>query len=168
MEVDMALAVLHRYDGRLGDALVGLGIIRPVALVRAVQEQVRRRFLEAFRWRAGEWSFMRGARSEEETFHVQQDACELLRDAACEAHPSELEAALEPIRERVLVRASTPPMPLNAYRLPGTWASLLAQVNGQSTLSSIVARESARRGVDLEDVYRALYLGLSCELLRAA
>ena len=36
MEVDMALAVLHRYDGRLGDALVGLGILRPVVLVRAV------------------------------------------------------------------------------------------------------------------------------------
>jgi hypothetical protein len=59
-------------------------------------------------------------------------------------------------------------MPLSAYRLPPTWSSLLAQVNGQSTLASIVARESARRGVEVEDVYRALYLGLSCELLRAA
>jgi hypothetical protein len=45
---------------------------------------------------------------------------------------------------------------------------ILSDINGQSTLSSIVARESSRRGVDLEDVYRALYLGLSCELLRAA
>jgi serine/threonine protein kinase len=168
MEVDMALAVLHRYDGRLGDALVGLGILRPVALVRAVQGQVRRRFLEAFRWRAGEWRFVRGARSEEETFSVQQDPYELFRDAACEAHPAELEAALEPVRERVLVRASMPPMPLAAYRVPATWSALLQQVNGQSTLASIVARESARRGVELEDVYRALYLGLSCELLRAA
>lgn len=168
MEVDMALAVLHRYDGRLGDALVGLGILRPVALVRAVQEQVKKRFLEAFRWRAGEWRFLRGARSEEETFSVQQDPCELFRDAAREAHPAELEAALEPVRERVLVRTSAPPMPLSAYRLPVAWSSLLQQVNGQSTLSSIVARESARRGVEVEDVYRALYLGLSCELLRTA
>jgi hypothetical protein len=168
MEVDMALAVLYRYDGRLGDALVGLGILRPVELVRAIQAQVRRRFLEAFRWRGGEWRFVRGARSEEETFAVQQDACELLRDAACEAHPAELEAALEPVRERVLVRSATPPMPAQAYRLPPTWTQLLEQVNGQSTLASIVARESARRGVELEDVYRALYLGLSCELLRVA
>ena len=168
MEVDMALAVLHRYDGRLGDALVGLGILRPMALVRAVQEQVKKRFLEAFRWRAGEWRFLRGARSEEETFAVQQDPCELLRDAAREAHPAELEAALEPVRERVLVRTSAPPMPLAAYRLPTSWSTLLQQVNGQSTLASIVARESARRGVEVEDVYRALYLGLSCELLRTA
>ena len=168
MEVDMALAVLDRYDGRLGDALVGLGILRSVQLVNAVRGQVRRRFLEAFRWRTGEWRFLRGARSDEETFAVQQDSCELLRDAASEAHPDELEAALSPVRERVLSRASSPPMPVAAYRLPPTWASLISQVNGQSTLASILARESACRGVEVEDVYRALYLGLSCELIRAA
>ncbi len=168
MEVDMALAVLQRYDGRLGDALVGLGILRPMVLVRAVQSQVRRRFLEAFRWRSGDWGFVRGARSQEETFAIQQDPYELLRDAAFEAHPDELESALEPIRERVLVRAPSAPWSLSVYRLPPQWASLLDQVNGQGTLASIAARESSLRGVELEDVYRALYLGLSCELLRAA
>jgi serine/threonine protein kinase len=168
MEVDMALAVLDRYDGRLGDALVGLGILRPVQLVNAVRGQVRRRFLEAFRWRTGEWRFLRGARSEEETFAVQQDPCELLRDAAYEAHPAELEAALSPVSERVLTPVAAPPMPVAAYRLPQAWAALLGQVNGQSTLASIVARESNHRGLDVEDVYRALYLGLSCEFIRAA
>jgi len=167
MEVDMALAVLHRYDGRLGDALVGLGILRPMTLVRAVQSQVRRRFLDAFRWRSGDWSFVRGARSEEETFAILQDPYELLRDAAFEAHPDELESALEPIRERVLVRGEKAPMPIAAYRLPAHWVSLIEQVNGQGTLASIAARQSSQRGVELEDVYRALYLGLSCELLRA-
>jgi serine/threonine-protein kinase len=168
MEVDMALAVLHRYDGRLGDALVGLGILRPMMLVRAVQNQVRRRFLDAFCWRAGDWSFVRGARSQEETFSLLQDPFELLRDAAFEAHPDELEAALEPIRERVLLRGVGEPMPLSVYRLPLQWSSLIGQVNGQGTLASIAARESSQRGMELEDVYRALYLGLSCDLLRAA
>jgi serine/threonine-protein kinase len=168
MEVDMALAVLHRYEGRLGDALVGLGILRPMVLVRAVQSQVRRRFLEAFRWRMGEWRFIRGARSEEETFAIQQDPYELLRDATLEAPAEELESALESVRERVLVRAHEVAMPLAAYRLPPNWAAMIEQVNGQGTLASIVARESARRGVEVEDVYRALYLGLSCELLHAA
>jgi serine/threonine protein kinase len=168
MEVDMALAVLDRYDGRLGDALVGLGILRPVQLFRAVQGQVRLRFLEAFRWRTGEWRFVRGARSDEETFAVQQDPCELMRDASCEAELSELEAALSSVRERVLVRSSAPPMPLAAYRVPESWARLIEQIHGQSTLGSILARETTSRGLDPDDVYRALYLGLSCELIRAA
>lgn len=168
MEVDMALAVLHRYDGRLGDALVGLGILRPMVLVRAVQSQVRRRFLEAFRWRSGEWRFMRGARSEEETFALQQDPYELLRDAALESPPEELESALEPVRERVLVRTVDASMPLAAYRVPPQWATIIERVNGQGTLASIVARESTLRGVESEDIYRALYLGLCCELLQAS
>ena len=111
---------------------------------------------------------VRGVRSEEETFSVQQDSCELLRDAASEAHMDELESALEPVRERVLIRTPSPPMSVSSYRLPDAWSRLLSQVNGQSTLASIVARETAKRGAELEDVYRALYLGLSCELLRAA
>lgn len=167
MEVDMALAVLPRYDGRLGDALVGLGILRPVQLVRAVQSQVKKRFLDAFTWRTGEWQFIRGARSNEETFSVSQDSCELLRDAAGAAHPQELESALEVVRERVLVRTPSPPMPLFAYRVPETWQRLIEGVNGKGTLSSVLARESSA-GHDIEDVYRALYLGLSCELIRAA
>jgi len=167
MEVDMGLAVLPRYDGRLGDALVGLGILRPVELVRAVQGQVRRRFLEAFTWRTGDWQYVRGARSNEETFAVAQDSCELMRDAASAAHPEELEHALESVRERVLIRSTAPSMPLSAYRVPETWQQLIAGVNGKGTLASIVARESAA-GHDVEDVYRALYLGLSCELIQAA
>jgi serine/threonine protein kinase len=167
MEVDMALAVLHRYDGRLGDALVGLGIMRPMALVKAVQAQVRRRFLEAFRWRSGDWGFVRGARAQEETFAILQDPFELLRDAALETHPDELESALEPIRERVLLRGSSAPLPVSVYRLPPQWSAMIDEVNGQGTLASIAMRASILRGVELEDVYRAFYLGLSCELLRA-
>jgi len=167
MEVDMALAVLPRYDGRLGDALVGLGVLRPIELVRAVQTQVRKRFLDAFTWRTGEWKFVRGARSNEETFSVGHDSWELMRDAAGAAHLQELESALEPLRERVLSQSLKAPMPLSVYRLPDTWGRLIEGVNGKGTLSSIIARESAE-GRDVDEVYRALYLGLSCELIRAA
>ena len=46
------------------------------------------------------------------------------------------------------------------------WVRLL-DVRGDMTLASIIAREAANGG-DLEDVYRAFYLGLACELVRAA
>ncbi len=168
MEVDMALAVLQRYEGHLGDALVGLGILRPVALVRAVQEQVRQRFLEAFSWRSGEWLFVRDARSGEETFAVQQDGCELLRDAARVAPMADLEAAFLSLQDRVIVRTAEPPMPLSAYRVSGLWAHLLHEVNGHSTLSAILSGQARGLGPQREETLRALYLGLSCELLRAA
>ena len=164
MEIEMALALLPKYGGRLGDALVGLGILRPVELFRAISDQVRGRLMESFRWRRGEWAFVRGARSHEETFPTGQDPYELLRDAASEAHLEEIESVLEPLRERVLERCYDGP-PLSAFRLPPTWVGVLDSVSGDTTLGGVLARESAS-GADLEPVYRALYLGLACGLVR--
>lgn len=164
MEVEMALALLPKYGGRLGDALVGLGILRPVELFRAITEQVRGRLMEAFRWRRGEWAFVRGARSHEETFPMGQDPYELLRDAASEAHLEEIESVLEPLRERVVERCTQGPS-LSVFRLPPRWVRALDAVSGDTTLGGLLARESASGG-DLEPVYRALYLGLACGLVR--
>ncbi|MFZ1863713.1 MAG: serine/threonine-protein kinase [Polyangiales bacterium] len=164
MEVEMALALLPKYGGRLGDALVGLGILRPVELFRAISEQVRGRLMEAFRWRRGEWAFVRGARSHEETFPTGQDPYELLRDAASEAHLEEIESVLEPLQERVLERCEEGP-PVSAFRLNPRWIRALGAVSGDTTLGGVLARESASGG-DLEPVYRALYLGLACGLVR--
>jgi serine/threonine-protein kinase len=164
MEIEMALALLPKYGGRLGDALVGLGILRPVELFRAIGDQVRGRLMEAFRWRRGEWAFVRGARSHEETFPTGQDPYELLRDAAMEAHLEEIESVLEPLRERVVERCEDGP-PLTVFRLAPVWVGVLDSVSGDSTLGGVLARESAS-GADLEPVYRALYLGLACGLVR--
>ncbi|MBW1761107.1 MAG: serine/threonine protein kinase [Deltaproteobacteria bacterium] len=164
MEIEMALALLPKYGGRLGDALVGLGILRPVELFRAISDQVRGRLMESFRWRRGEWAFVRGARSHEETFPTGQDPYELLRDAASEAHLEEIESVLEPLGERVVERCEDGP-PLTVFRLPPTWVGVLDSVSGDTTLGGVLARESAS-GADLEPVYRALYLGLACGLVR--
>ena len=167
MEVDMALALLPRYGGHLGDALVGLGILRPVELFRATSAQVRAKYLEAFRWRSGQWAYVPGARAQEETYPLGHESTELLRDAALEAHPEELEAALAPMREKILVREPSPAIPLSAFRVPEAWNRLL-DVRGDATLGAIVARESVDGGLDTDEVYRAFYLGLSCEIVRAA
>jgi hypothetical protein len=164
MEIEMALALLPKYGGRLGDALVGLGILRPVELFRAIGDQVRGRLMESFRWRRGEWAFVRGARSHEETFPTGQDPYELLRDAASEAHLEEIESVLEPLRERVVERCADGP-PLTVFRMAPEWVGVLDSVAGDATLGGVLARESAS-GSDLEPVYRALYLGLACGLVR--
>jgi serine/threonine-protein kinase len=164
MEIEMALALLPKHGGRLGDALVGLGILRPVELFRAIGDQVRGRLMESFRWRRGEWAFVRGARSHEETFPMGMDPYELLRDAADEAHLEEIESVLDPLREKVLERCSDG-LPLQTFRMDRRWVSVLDSVSGDTTLGGILARQSGS-GADLEPAYRALYLGLACGLVR--
>lgn len=169
MELEMALALLPRYDGRLGDALVGLGIMRPMELFRMVSEQVRERYLEAFRWTRGQWAYVRGERSEEEAIPLPASEHELLRDAAREPEPEQMEAALRPVQRRILRRNPKAPAPLSAFRLPWEWERVLADgVDGHTTAAGVVARARVHGGVSVEEAQRALYLGLSCELIEAA
>jgi eukaryotic-like serine/threonine-protein kinase len=168
MEVDMGLALMPHHAGRLGDALVNLGVLRPVQLYRAVTAQVRERYLEAFGWRKGEWLYVREARSKEETYPIEQDVQVLMRDAAMQLHPSELEAALSPMWEKVVRPTLQPPAPLSAYQVPDAWHWVITQARGETTVGSLFARCCRQSGLDEEDALRALFLGVSCELLEAA
>src|SRR5262249_19742310 len=140
----------------------------PVQLYRAVSSQVRERYLETFSWRGGEWLYVRGAASQEETYPIEQDAQVLMRDATMQLHPSELEAALSPMWENVLRPSHQPPAPLSAYQVPDSWRWVISQARGESTVGALFARCSRQSGLDEEDAMRALYLGVSCELLDAA
>jgi hypothetical protein len=168
MEVDMALALMPHYGGRLGDALVDLGALRPVELYRAVASQVRSRYLEAFRWRAGRWSYVPEARSGEETYPIEQDAQALMRDASFELHPSEVEAALAPIWETVVRVRPDPPAPLTAYDLPDAWSWLLRRADDGATVGGLFGVASRQSGIDEEEAMRAIFLGVSCQILQAA
>jgi serine/threonine-protein kinase len=168
MEVDMGLALMPNCGGRLGDALVNLNMLRPVQLYRAVAAQVRERYLEAFGWRSGEWLYVRSAESKEETYPIEQDAQVLMRDAAMQLHPSELEAALSPLWEKVLQPMVEPPSPLSSYQVPDSWRWVITQARGETTVGALFARCCRQSGLDEEDAMRALFLGVSCELLKAA
>jgi len=169
MEVEMALALLPRYGGRLGDALVGLGILRPVELFRAITSQVRWRLLELFRWRAGHWAFIEGLRSHEETLPIADDGYELLRDAVDGAHSEELQAILEPHWERLLVPVAAPPVPIASFELPARWARVLTEVRGDSTIGGIVGKHTGKgaKKADVMDAYQAIVLALAADLALA-
>lgn len=59
-ELDLALAVLPRYGGRMGDTLISMGLVGPVDIFRAIREQGRDRVADLFLWRGGTVSFYRG------------------------------------------------------------------------------------------------------------
>src|SRR5258706_3976350 len=59
-ELDLALAVLPRYGGRMGDTLISLGLVGPVDIFRAIRDQGRDRVADLFLWRGGQLTFYRG------------------------------------------------------------------------------------------------------------
>lgn len=167
-QVDHALLRLDKYDGHLGDALVGTGALRPVELFRAVYSQVRTRYLEAFRWTGGRWYFVRDARSNEESFPIRQDPYELMRDASLQPTLSQVEETLRPVFHQKLSLVATPPISRRSFHLPPVWENLLDTIHGDVTLAQWLHERTQLRQSNPEDIYRAVYFGLSCELVQAA
>ncbi|MCS6797548.1 MAG: serine/threonine protein kinase [Myxococcota bacterium] len=168
MEVDMGLAVMSRHGGRLGDALVALGILRPAELYAAIWEQVRARYLEAFRWDRGQWAFVGGERSGEEVLPGTHDPRELLRDAARESDVARLAARHAALENRRLLGNPRAPVPLALYRVPPAWTRVLSVPLEGTTVGAVLDSERRRGPRSLDEAHRALHLGLSCELLLAA
>jgi serine/threonine-protein kinase len=168
MEVEMALAMLPQFGGRLGDALVGLGVLRPIELFRAIHDQTQERLAEVFHWKTGEIALARGVRSQEETFPLGVDPYELITRGIRDGYSyEELDAMLGPLAEEVIERVTVPPVRLDMFRLPEAQMATIEAVTGKTTPSKLMAQMADSGVADPDDVLRAVFLGLSCELLRS-
>jgi eukaryotic-like serine/threonine-protein kinase len=168
MEVEMALAMLPRFGGRLGDALVGVGVLRPIELFRAIHDQTQERLLETFRWKTGDIAFARGVRSQEETFPLGVDTYELIGRGIRHGYlHDELEAMLTPLRDEPLDPVAAPPVRREMFRLRDRETVALEAVRQGSTLRSILAELQASGAASPEETLRAVFLGLTCELIRS-
>lgn len=62
-ELERALGVLAHFEGRLGQALVSLELLKPVDAVRLLTEQVYQKLVDVCSWTAGRYFFREGARN---------------------------------------------------------------------------------------------------------
>lgn len=166
MEVEMGLAMLPRYAGRLGDALCGLGVLRPIELFRAISQQTQDRFIEVFQWRKGEVAFVRGARSHEETFPLGVDPFELVLRAVRQHYPAEeLAAILSPLEEDMIVPVIPLPVRIEAFRFGDAEEHVIKRIKEPMLIGDVL--KAARKYATREETHRAIFCGLSCDLLRS-
>jgi eukaryotic-like serine/threonine-protein kinase len=167
MEVEMALAMLPRFGGRIGDALVGLGVLRPIELFRAIHDQTQDRYVSIFKWTAGEMGFVDGARSQEETFPLGVDPFDLIGRGVRAGYASaELRSLLGALGETPIEPVASPPVRLESFRLPEREVGVLRGIVRPVPLARVIAERCVRGEADVEEVMRAVFLGLSCGLLR--
>ncbi|MEO8800893.1 MAG: DUF4388 domain-containing protein, partial [Polyangiaceae bacterium] len=168
MEVDMALAMLPRFGGRLGDALVGLGVLRPIELFRAIHDQMQERFLDVLSWQQGDLAFVSGARSHEETFPLGVDSFELITRGVKDGYPTtELAALLEPLEDDTLSATSLPPFRIDTLRLPEREAYVLRSLDEETTLPALLAKMRELDAASDDEVMRAVFVGLTCDIVRS-
>ncbi|MCP4448766.1 MAG: serine/threonine protein kinase [Myxococcales bacterium] len=76
-ELDMALAVMPHFGGKLGDTLVGLGLMKPLEVFRHLTRQVRSKIIEVCTWTHGRYEWFRDARCPRQAFPLDLDPLEV-------------------------------------------------------------------------------------------
>jgi serine/threonine-protein kinase len=164
-ELDMALAVLPRYGGRIGDTLIGLGLVDGVDIFRAIREQAQGRVTEAFLWPEGSAEFFPDAEMPAVEFPLDLDVPTLMLAGMEVSHPGASPMAfLEPQIDAMVIPSSRPELAGFAFPPVVTIVrTVLARPMSIRELLGLVARSGAATG---PDVARALEVLLALGLAR--
>lgn len=165
-ELDMALAVMPRFDGRLGDTLIALGLIDPVMLFQAIEEQGRERLLSAFLWTSGTASFFRGVSASRVEFPLDLDLAALMLAGLEVSLPEAvIKDQFRDARNRVLRRLS----PSVTFPLPRSVGVLREAVGGSGmALGQVLMRVSVAAKVETAEALRAMQVGIALGVLELA
>jgi len=127
-ELDMALAVLPRFEGRLGDTLTALGLVEPISLFRHIAAQVREKLLDLFGWTGGRVTLWRGADVPETAFPLGLDGWAILEEGVARRLAHGLET-WPPPPDTTLIRVEPAPPTIDATQLPESARALYATLS---------------------------------------
>ena len=158
-ELDLALAVLPRYGGRMGDTLISMGLVGPVDIFRAIREQGRDRVADLFSWNAGAVTFYRGQTAPHVEFPLDLDLASLMLAGLEAAKPGD--ALMEQHRHRLDRVVAGCPAHDDQIMLGGViWPPVVARVQSlvrtPTTLRDVLKTAARTVGLTAGDVLRGL------------
>jgi serine/threonine-protein kinase len=165
-ELEIALAVMPRFAGKLGDTLIGLDLVDAVQIFRAIRDQGRDRIADIFRWNSGQVSFYRGVAPHRVEFPLDLDLAPLMLagieravsgEQAVEAHKNLLDDLLTAEMEvpDTMKLAAWPPEVLKVVGAAG---------EGR-TEREIVTTLTAARLINIPSAFRAIDVACAAGLL---
>jgi serine/threonine-protein kinase len=170
MELDMALALLPRYEGHLGDTLVAMELVDPLTLFSHITEQVCHKILDLFKWRTGGWAFFRGVVCEKRAFPLSSSGPELLHEGIRRSLTAEeidkWWSAMEP---RALMPEEQPDPPVEWWPISDLERLALGAVD--RPLPAVQAFRRLRERASMatrETLLRAFHFCVAAGLLRPA
>lgn len=134
-ELDMALALMPRFEGRLGETLVALGLVEPVQVFRYITEQVKEKLLGLFTWSSGHAALYRGVERPERAFPLRLDAWDVLLGGAARRVAAGLEDARFVGREREVLEQAT--ADIEGLRMPDRLAATFTACHAPRSLREL-------------------------------
>jgi serine/threonine-protein kinase len=159
-ELDMALAMMPHYDGKLGDTLVGLGLVRPLDIFRHLTRQVRYKLVDVCTWQQGTFQWYPERVNNREAFPLDIEPYEVLGAGALDLTPMFLQSWIDANKNEI-PSAVDGKVDLEVFQVPEL-ADARARLDGKLSVMEHCARikDPRERG----RFVRCLYLLLSVDL----
>jgi hypothetical protein len=164
-ELAMALAMMPHYGGKLGDTLVGLGLLKPLEVFRHLTRQVRTKIIDVCSWNKGTFGWYAGRENPREAFPLDFNAFEILGAGAMAMPDEHIESWIAKYG-RVRLRASrTRRVGPERFEVAGL-LELCELLDGRRSVGELV--ELAPDRAERLRTGRMLCLLESCDLARPA
>jgi hypothetical protein len=164
-ELAMALAMMPHYGGKLGDTLVGLGLLKPLEVFRHLTRQVRTKIIDVCTWNKGGFAWYSGRENPREAFPLDFNAFEIL-GAGAMALPEENIETWVAKNGGIKLRASRARrVGPERFEVKGL-VDLFETLNGSRRIEDLVEDQPTRE--DKQRMAKMLCLLEACDLARPA
>lgn len=162
-ELAMALAMMPHYGGKLGDTLVGLGLLKPLEVFRHLTRQVRTKIIDVCTWNKGAFGWYAGRENPREAFPLDFNAFEILGAGAMALADDFIESWIARNATMRLRAARTRRVGPERFEVPGL-VELCDMLDGKRSVVDLVEASPDRN--ERLRTGRMLSLLESCDLAR--
>jgi len=161
MELEMALALLPKFNGHMGDTLIALGMLSAVDLYKHINEQLRQRFEDLLGWRSGTYEFYRGVSCRPGVLQIELDPFEFVREKILLAVQSlDAEKMLDAMGATMVAPSAMLHELGHRLRLPTEIEEKIVSLNDWITVRELAQISGKSRVVLARALYIALEAGL--------
>jgi len=164
-ELAMALAMMPHYGGKLGDTLVGLGLLKPLEVFRHLTRQVRTKIIDVCTWNRGQFAWYAGRENPREAFPLDFNAFEILGAGAMALSDEHIEGWVAKNADLRLRASRTRRVGPERFEVKGL-VKLCDMLDGKKTVNELVELSPDRN--ERLKIGRMLCLLESCDLARPA
>ena len=161
--MELALALLPRFNGHMGDTIIALGMLSAVDLFRLIGEQIRARFTDLISWGQGQYEFYRGVACRADILEMQFDV--FTQVAKCLIENSEtipVEETLSAMAKCTVTGDSQLRALIRNFDLAYEIETILRQPFESATLGTLVSSTSSAK--ERKDLVRAMYFAVEAGL----
>jgi serine/threonine-protein kinase len=161
-ELSMALAMMPQFGNKLGNALVGLSLLRPLELFRLLTQQVRDKLIDVYTWTKGSYRYYRGERTTQEAFPLGLNIYEVTGAGVMAIPEPVLRARFESVLDSVPRIVPNPQLDPESFHISELLQQAVALLDNQRTIRELY--EAGSTPEKQERFLRTLYLLVESEL----